>query len=83
MKAAEAMPLLRLSAEITQISAVTSWPCWPSQANSRLLRADNTAPIMSTRITPQRSAIAPPTNAPSKVITTPYTLVTAATSSLV
>ena len=57
MKAAEAMPLLKLSAEITQISAVTSWPCWPSQANSRLLEALKTAPSINTRITRKDEAI--------------------------
>ena len=81
--AADATPALRLSAEITATSAVTSWP-WPaSQANSRLLAADSTAPSINTRITPQRTESAPPRKAPTSVMITPYTLVTAATSSLV
>ena len=82
MKAAEAMPLDRLSAEITNISAVTSWPRVASQANNRLLAALSTAPSISTRITPKRMANTPPRKAPSSVMMTPKTLVTAATSSL-
>ncbi len=83
MKAAEAMPPARLSALTTQTSAFTSWPRVASQANSRLVAADSAAPSISTRITPQRMASAPPRKAPASVMITPYTLVTAATSSLV
>ena len=71
MKAAEAMPLARLSAEITHTKAVRSWPRVPSQANSRLLAALSTAPNISTRITPRRMASAPPTKAPTSVMITP------------
>ena len=82
MKAAEAMPLLRLSADTTAISATTSRPCPANHANSKLVAALITAPHISTRITPKRSTITPPRKAPTKVITTPYSLVTVATSSL-
>jgi len=71
MKAADAMPLARLSAETTAISAVTSCP-WPaSQANSRLLAALRMAPSIRMRITPKRIDSTPPTNAPTSVMTTP------------
>ena len=83
MNAAEAMPPARLSADTTAISACTSWPRPASHAKSRLLAALNTAPSMSTRITPSRIDNTPPTNAPTSVITTPNTLLTLATSSLV
>ena len=83
MKAAEAMPLERLSAEITHISAVRSCPRVPSQANSRLLAALRIAPSIRMRITPKRIDSTPPTKAPANVMITPNTLVTAATSSLV
>ncbi|MCY1558251.1 hypothetical protein D9M68_951690 [compost metagenome] len=71
MKAAEATPALRLSAEITIISAgrLAVWPA--SQANNRLLPADSTAPSISTRITPRRMDRAPPMKAPSRVMITP------------
>ena len=83
IKAAVAIPELRLSAEITQTNPVKSWPWVASQANSKLLTADNTAPKNKMRITPNRSANTPPIKAPSKVMMTPNTLLTAATSSLV
>ena len=71
MNAAEATPALRLSAEITAISAVTSCP-WPAnQANNRLLAADNTAPSISTRMTPSLSESAPPMKAPTSVMMMP------------
>ncbi len=47
-----------------------------------LLAALSTAPSISTRMTPKRIASKPPMKAPSSVMTTPNTLVTAATSSL-
>ena len=77
------MPLARLSAEMTQTSACTSCPTPLSQTNSKLLAALNTAPSMRMRMTPQRADSTPPTNAPTSVMTTPYTLVTLATSLLV
>ena len=83
MKAAEAMPLAKLSAEITAINACTSWPCPANHANNRLLNALSKAPTIKMRITPQRMAMTPPTNAPNSVMITPYTLVTLATSALV
>ena len=71
MNAAEAMPLARLSAEMTKIRACTSWPCPASQANSRLVAPLRAAPSINTGITPMRRDIAPPTNAPTSVMTTP------------
>lgn len=71
MNAAEAMPLARLSADTTAISAVTSCP-WPaSQANSRLLAALRMAPSIRMRITPKRMDNTPPTKAPASVMITP------------
>ena len=81
INAADAMPLLKLSADTTSINAVMSCPCPASQANSRLLAALRMAPSISTRMTPKRIASAPPIKAPASVITTPYSLVTPATSS--
>jgi hypothetical protein len=83
MKAADAMPLARLSAEMTHTSACTSCPTPLSQTNSKLVSALSAAPSMSTRMTPSRAANKPPTNAPTKVMMTPYSLVTLATSLLV
>ncbi|MNE98833.1 hypothetical protein D3C80_1974100 [compost metagenome] len=83
MNAAGAMPPARLSAETTSTRPVRSWPRVASSANSKLVTADSSAPSISTRITPQRMAMAPPRNAPASVMITPNTLVTAATSSLV
>ena len=71
MKAADAMPLLRLSALMTKVSASTSCPREPSHANSRLLAALNTAPSIKMRITPKRIDKTPPTKAPTRVMTTP------------
>ena len=71
MKAAEAMPPARLSADTTSTSAARSCPRVPSQANSRLLAALSTAPSISTRITPRRIDSTPPTKAPTSVISTP------------
>jgi hypothetical protein len=41
------------------------------------------APNIKMRMTPHRKAMTPPTKAPNKVMSTPYTLVTVATSALV
>ena len=68
---------------LTQISAVKSWPRVASQANSKLVSALNTAPSIKMRITPKRIDSTPPMKAPSSVMITPKTLLTAATSSLV
>ena len=72
----------RLTADTTQIRACRSCPRVPSQANSKLLAALSTAPNISTRITPRRMDSTPPMKAPTNVIKTPNTLLTAATSSL-
>ena len=71
MNAAEAMPLARLSAETTKISAVTSCPRAASQANSRLVAALSTAPSIRMRMTPRRIDSTPPMKAPSSVMITP------------
>ena len=83
MKAALAMPELRLSAEMTQIKPCKSCPWVANHANSKLLRADSTAPKNKILRTPNRSVKTPPIKAPTKVMMTPNTLLTAATSSLV
>ena len=98
MKAAEAMPPARLSAVITSVNARGISNALPntlnchtscatpgmvlSQANSRLLSADSTAPSISTRITPMRKASTPPMKVPSSVKTMPNTPLTSATCSL-
>ena len=71
MKAAVAMPPARLSADITRIRPVRSWPRVLSKANNKLLAALKTAPSISTRITPSRMAMAPPMKAPARVMITP------------
>ena len=83
MNAALAIPELKLSAEITQIKPCKSCPWVASQANNTLLSADKMAPKNKMRITPKRIVKTPPTKAPTKVMMTPNTLLTAATSSLV
>ena len=60
---------------------VRSCPRVAKTEKRRFVAADKTPPKKRVFITPIRSATTPPTKAPASVITTPNTLLTAATSS--
>ena len=66
----------------TTISIDRLWPMPARAENSRLVAAASRPPMNRIRITPKRFTSTPPSTAPSRVMITPNTLVTLATSDL-